>query len=413
MKFKSFAIIIAVTIMIVSCGKDDDGNGPTGPGDEETNVIPGAWSGTNMKFFVASDSSKLTKTGSTLDEGASMIIKISIDPNPYGVATITFYRYGDIPINSEKLNYEDDKLKVDGEFLSEYEATGTASCETYNSAHNYTFTGSGTWNASPTTTPGTAEHNAGLLTLMIDDVGGAEGWRNTFIWPNTGSIDHLYWNWLAVGYSDTHVSDGSDNDWFPAPGGEIVIVDSGSTADQEGYAQYQHSANYLEITQESYAWANHPHNDYIIIKYSIKNTGTTTLSSVYAGHRSDFDVMGDHGGSPTDMSDFDQTRTLGYMWDTSSTWHMGVKLLQGNFRGYHQGWHGSSESEKYNVLSSSGIDPTTPSANDWCFWLSVGPYSIAPGNSVIAAYAFLAGETLQDLQANADSAQSKWNSLGN
>jgi hypothetical protein len=412
MRLKLLAAIFVATILLFSCGKDDEGNGPTGPGGEESNVMPGEWIGTRMEFFVSTDSSIITTTGSTLEDGAAMLVTIPVDDNPHGVLSIQFFLRKDISIISESFHFDEGGIKVDGDFASEYSASGTASCEYYSPEYSYTFTGSTTWDAAPVTTPGSAEHNIGLLTLVIDDVGGALGWRNTYLWPDTVSVDHLYWNWLAVGYSNSNVSDGSDNDWHPTPGGEIVITNSGSIADQEGYAQYHDSDNHLEVTQESYAWASNPDNDYIIMEYTIKNTGSTTITSLYAGHRSDFDVMGDHGGAPTDMSDFDQTRNLAYMWDTGDTWHMGVKLLQGTFRGYHQGWYGNSDSEKYSVLSSSGIDPVTPTADDWCFWLSAGPYTIGPGESTVIAFAFLAGETLADLQANGDAAQSKWNSLG-
>lgn len=260
---------------------------------------------------------------------------------------------------------------------------------------------------------GVGLHDVGNLELLIDDRGGEEGWRFTHIWPISMSIDHLYWNWLAIGYSDNNVSDGWDGDWLTTPGGDIIITEPGHIADEEGYAQFNDSvtANGIEVTQESSAWADSPHDDYVILKYTIKNIGNSNISNCYVGHRSDFDVSGDHGGAPTDMSDFDNTRNLAYMWDISSTVHVGVKLLEGDFRGDHQGWHSADDPDKFYALSTLGVDSITPYPDDWCFWLSAGPYQIIPGDSVIVAFAFLAGEDLADLQANADAAQAKWDSL--
>ena len=264
----------------------------------------------------------------------------------------------------------------------------------------------------PLNPTGVGLHDVGNIELLIDDVGGAEGWRYTHIWPKVMSIDHLYWNWLAIGYSDSNVSDGWDGDWVTTPGGGMVITEPGVVADEEGYAQYRDTTNGIEVTQESYAWADPPHDDYVIIKYTIKNIGASVLLTLFVGHRSDFDVLGDHGGAPTDMSSFDGTRDLAYMWDVLSTWHVGVKLLRGNYRGYHQGWYASSDPEKFYALSTPGADPPTPYPDDWCFWLSAGSYAFLPGESAIVAFAFLAGEDLSDFLANADAAQARWDSLG-
>jgi hypothetical protein len=110
----------------------------------------------------------------------------------------------------------------------------------------------------------------------------------------------------------------------------------------------------------------------------------------------------------TDKSGFDSSRTLGYMWDTTSTTHAGVALLDTRFRGYHTGWHVVDDADKYDVMSAAGADSTTPTWDDWCFWLSAGPYQVPAGDSFDVAFAFLMGESLEDLQANADRALARW-----
>ena len=117
---------------------------------QQIEITPGEWTGNNMEFYVSSDGDKLTGTGSTLSYGASMIVTIPIQSNPYGVSTITFYKYTDIPIHFASFNYNDGEVEVDGEFSSEFSAWGTSSCAYYNSHYNYTFIGSGTWNATST-----------------------------------------------------------------------------------------------------------------------------------------------------------------------------------------------------------------------------------------------------------------------
>jgi len=256
-------------------------------------------------------------------------------------------------------------------------------------------------------------HDIGNIELQIDDVGGQEGWWFTHIWPKTSPIHHLYWNWLAIGYSPIHVSDAWDGDWSTTVGGNIVITEPGTLADEEGYAQFHDPINGFEVTQQSFAWQDSAHDDYVIVKYTVCNINSIQFDSLYIGHRTDFDVMGDHGSAMTDMGDCDTTRHLAYMWDVGSPTHVGVKLLKGNLRGYkNTGWYQGSDAEKFFALSDDGIDSITPGYDDWCIWLSTGPYEVAQGDSVVVAFAFLGGDDLASLQENADSAQAMWHSIG-
>jgi hypothetical protein len=255
--------------------------------------------------------------------------------------------------------------------------------------------------------PVTGVHDTGLLAVSIDDVGGQEAWRRTFFWPDTTAIDHLYWNWLALGFSMGSVVDAWDMDWSTTPGGQLVILEPGPVADEEGLAEFADNAGRARVAQHSFAWDSQPDEDYVIIAYSVVNTSGSQEDSVYVSHRTDFDVLGDHSGMATDMSSFDNARALAYMWDTRSAWHAGVRLLDGRFCGYHTGFY-TDDGWKYIIMSSPGAESTTPYPDDWCFWLSAGPYSLAPGDSFSVAFAFLMGESLEDLQANADRALAKW-----
>ena len=257
--------------------------------------------------------------------------------------------------------------------------------------------------------PTTGVHDTGLLTVSIDDVGGQEAWRYTFYWPDTASVYHLFWNWLAVGLDSSNVFDAPDQDWHTTVGGQLVIQEPGPVADEEGLAEYADYGGRIRVSQHTYAWDSGPDEDYLIISYTVVNTSGSLQDSVFIGHRTDFDVLGDHGSMPTDMSSFDSLRLLACMWDTSSSLHAGVSLLDGPFCGYHVGWYTlGGDPEKYHVLSWAGADAPTPYPDDWCIWLSTGPYRLAPGDSCSVAFAFVMGEDLADLRANADAAQAKW-----
>ncbi|MCX6843575.1 MAG: T9SS type A sorting domain-containing protein [candidate division WOR-3 bacterium] len=274
---------------------------------------------------------------------------------------------------------------------------------------------SGKWRepCSPLRTllPSVGVHDTGLLTVAIDDIGGQEGWKLTYFWPDTTSVGHLFWNWLAVGLSPQSVADAWDFDWYTTTGGSLVILEPGPFADEEGLAEFADMSGRVRVKQHSYAWGAEPDEDYIIVDYTIVNMSGVQQDSVYVSHRTDFDVLGDHGMAMTDKSGFDSTRTLAYMWDSSATVHAGVSILSGTFHGYHTGWHIEGDSDKYSVMDLPGADPTTPSWDDWCIWLSAGPYQVPAGDSIDVVFAFLMGESLEDLQANADAAQAKWQQL--
>ena len=136
MRVKILVTVVAITVMFLSCGHE---------------IIPesGKWTADEISFYVSTDSEKLTRSGSTLEEGASLIVEIPIQSNPYGVIAMTFYRYIDIPIDDGSFSFEDDDIKVDGEFFSETTASGTASAEYHDSYYNYIFKGSIIWDALP------------------------------------------------------------------------------------------------------------------------------------------------------------------------------------------------------------------------------------------------------------------------
>lgn len=258
----------------------------------------------------------------------------------------------------------------------------------------------------------TGTHDAGRLRLTIDDNGGQQGWRTTAFWPEPGGIDQLYWQWLLIGWSQHSLADGWDGDWATSPGGGLAIAEPGAVADEEGLARFSSAAYGIAVTQRSYAWAAPPDDDYVIFSYTITNTSGSDWESLYVGHRTDFDVGGDHGAAFTDMSDFDSTRDMGYMWDVGLTTHAGLALLEGRFCAYRLGWGTGADSGNYDLLSWPMVELPTPNPDDWCFWVSSGPHALAAGDSVRVAYVMAIGDGLADLQANVDAARVRWQQVG-
>ncbi|MFH2056190.1 MAG: T9SS type A sorting domain-containing protein, partial [bacterium] len=113
-----------------------------------------------------------------------------------------------------------------------------------------------------------------------------------------------------------------------------------------------------------------------------------------------------------DRSAYDETRNLGYMWNNNGGDYRGTAVLsdQGmtGFYGIDNNIHvysGVSEATKYMFLSSGLLDTTGTEDFDRSYCISTGPYTLAPGESEIAAFAVLAASSLEQLNGAAEHAR--------
>ena len=209
----------------------------------------------------------------------------------------------------------------------------------------------------------------------------------------------------------------------------ISRVTTSPQSNFDTYAKYSDSLSAsiigLEIEQRTWAWNSTPDKKYVIWEYVIKNNSTTTYTSMYAGICSDWDI--DATTFANNKSAYDAANKLGYSWCTDPGGkYAGVKLLTShapanfyamdNVAGGGGGINsndGYDTQEKYNTLSTSRLTAgnTSAAGNDVINVMSSGPYSIAPGQHVVVAFALIAGDHLPDLQAGAAAAQIKYNGV--
>jgi hypothetical protein len=73
-------------------------------------------------------------------------------------------------------------------------------------------------------------------------------------------------------------------------------------------------------------------------------------------------------------------------------------------------FNGYDDSEKYTTLSTTRAQAgnTTATGNDVCQVVGSGPFTIAAGDSVVVAFALIAGDDLADLQNSAADAQTQY-----
>lgn len=195
------------------------------------------------------------------------------------------------------------------------------------------------------------------------------------------------------------------------------------------YAKYSDSASAtilgVEVDQRTWAWNSTPDKKYVIWEYTIKNNSTTTYTSMYAGICADWDI--DATSFANNKSAYDATNKMGYSWCTNVGGKFaGIKLLTSsappNFYGLDNvtggggGYDvsaGFSTANKYKTMSQNRLAAGSVSVtgNDVLNVMSAGPYTIAPGQSVVVAFALIAGDSLVDLQSSAAAAQVKYNGL--
>ena len=122
---------------------------------------PGSWVGQNISFNVSPDGRRLTTTGSTLESSVSLLVKIPLQPNQFGMSRQTRYLRVDIPISGGSFTYSDEVLEVRGSFISPAEASGTFElADKIQQPGQFGMTtevvqGRGAWTATPAQAPGT------------------------------------------------------------------------------------------------------------------------------------------------------------------------------------------------------------------------------------------------------------------
>ena len=239
-----------------------------------------------------------------------------------------------------------------------------------------------------------------------------------------GGRNILSFGGLMLATSTNKVSDniygeqGFDHDFDAmAP---IVELQNGP-GDQSFYSVFNDngagfSRQYVKVKQYSYAFDQSSERKYAIMEYHIFNTGSQKLTDLYAGVFTDFDI----GISNENKARYDQAHQMAYTWQVGGNKYAAISMLEGlNPNCFNIDNDGSDGSvniydgfysfEKYQVLTQSRDSAAwTASGNDVSNVLSAGPYTIAPGDSIVVAFAILAGDYLSDIQQTAQAAYDKY-----
>jgi hypothetical protein len=243
-----------------------------------------------------------------------------------------------------------------------------------------------------------------------------------------GSPNYLFEGGLMIGTGPTVVSDGcrttgaaQDDDFQTVAGGIPRVTEPAPPYDEKGVARFTDalaaSPLGLEVRQESFEIAAPPYQGCILLRYHIRNTSGVARNGLRVGWFCDWDLDG--GSYDTNLTGYDADRGMMHVHDTSAGGpddYVGLLTLTAPGTTAARGiWNdetlapdwgvydGYTEAEKWETLS---ISPTHTAAGpaDVSIGLGTGPFSLAPSDSMVVAFAFVGGGDLAELQANADAA---------
>jgi serine protease len=178
----------------------------------------------------------------------------------------------------------------------------------------------------------------------------------------------------------------------------------------------------IRVSHSAYAWTTPGNRKYVIVEYVMKNTGSTTLSNLYAGIFADWDI--DATSASMNKSNYDAATKMGYVYSTQTGGkYAGIKLLTStaapvcyNIDNVAGGGGGVdiadatdyySTANKYTTMSTNRYVAGAADADgeDVVEVMSSGPFTINSGDSAKVAFALIAGDDLTDIKKSADSAQ--------
>lgn len=265
-----------------------------------------------------------------------------------------------------------------------------------------------------------ATHDCGNCKLSVTRYGAIgfmtpiQQFGDGFSYP-ISSPSHLFYGSFAAGKAANYLVDRLDDfDWTTTPNGMVVMYEPGPFSDEYATAAYSDSGHPtpkgLITAQYSIAWSESNTNDFVIMRFIMHNAGNESINNIYAAVFMDWDFS----GGASDQGSSDTTRNLTWMYYSTS--YCGVAILEPRrdipaanlvlIDPYLYG--GLPDSIKIEFMNGTIQNPSSNRPYDWSTCNSAGPFTIAPGDSAVAAFAIIGGDNLNDLKVNADTAYNRY-----
>jgi hypothetical protein len=276
------------------------------------------------------------------------------------------------------------------------------------------------------------KHDNGNVELIVwNNLGEGDQNYASWIFPFPGEDRYLYSSGFLVGtdcqglikvssvafyYWDDEFSNyvydlflsgtGGWPDWVP------VFADLDSYVRCDDSEATENGPIGVEVERHGYSFSAPPKDDFIAFQYKIYNMSGDDLNNVYVSRFADFDVGGGMDYED-DLLSVDDTRDMPYMYDSDDTvpGYIGIICAQGTPMG-SKAYSGAGFFPDYDAELFADMQNTTwetgDTANDYSFLHNTGPYEIPTGEYITVGFITVSGESLADLQANADVAMDSY-----
>ncbi len=366
---------------------------------------------------------------SPVQDAFSVTAGLAVAPNPYVTVTDGFSNYFDLPAGGAAADNAADPYaliiapEAPQGFLFTLRLTIAASGG-YQVTEDFKFTVG--W-------PEYRDHDAGAVHLTVTDQGiigymdDTQLFGNGLGWLAEASVLFVgsFWGGTDPAYVCNRDFSGVEEngtlvetyEWVTTttPSGRVAVLAGGADQTYEAiFSDAGHPApRSIQVTQRSYAWADAPYADFVLLRYTIRNNGAAEVANYHAGVFCDFDI----GNSSANSGASDAGRGLAYMFEKAKETHAGVQLLHPSTARnltfidnpiyvYPEGM--ILDADKAAFLAGTLSLATTTTSADYSQLVSAGPFTIPAGGELNVAFALLMGENLNDLLANADAAQAMY-----
>lgn len=267
---------------------------------------------------------------------------------------------------------------------------------------------------------------AGNALLTVTDKG-AIGFMSSqqlhgqgFIYPYPAGSNLLYYGSFAAGNAPDYVVDAwyetngmDDNDWLPTtnPDGRLInLPDPPRLASQAVIGYFDDSGHPtpkgLVASQLAFCYDHPDYDDFVLVEYWVKNSGSSTLNDLYIAYFMDFDIMDySHNEAAVDTAD-----NLAYIWFVNN--YGGVALVEGTLANlsivrndsFVYPYEGMPDSIQYQFMNGGYSFHNDFGPLDYSVVVSAGPYTLNPGDSVKVAFAVVGGTSESEIITNAQNA---------
>ncbi len=278
---------------------------------------------------------------------------------------------------------------------------------------------------------GFATHNVNNLKLSLTKDGAvgkkAQAYGNGLL-LGTSSNNNIFEGGLLIGTSNTKVSDVCRRGYSPANASDTDFVSleayrlftPGTISNQDGSGSFNDNgaaSNKIGVTvyASSYAFTSVNDQNFILLKYRVKNTSGASLSNIYVAQ---FIYFQPNGLSNDNNAVLDTTNKLGYCYNnTTPDTYLGLSLMTNqtlNFKAVNvtsevlNGW---TTQEKWDAISN-GISSPSYGPGRAGVVVSAGPFSLANNQEETIGFAVVAANNLADLKLRTIGAKTKFTSIG-